>query len=660
MKHPLSVKLLAVFFVASLPAAHGFDLEGDREDFLAAEAALERGDPIELELLAGFLEDYPLYPYLRYAQLVLRLDSADPESIDRFLAELGDTPLAGRLRRAWLKHLAKAGRWEEYVRFYVPDDSTVRRCHYLRGLLATGEREPALDRVAPLWLTGRSLPRACDPVLDAWRKAGRLTERLVWERIALAMEAGETRLAGFLGRSLSAGERVWAERWLRIQRNPRLVLDRDGFTEAHPYRAHILADGVARLARKEPSLAADTWDRLSEALVLPADQAERANAAVGFALVKIGDARGLSYLDRVPARVDNLNLQERRLRTALKREDWRLVADWTSAMPEGGRKAEHWRYWQARAEEELGRTDRAWDLFEAAAQERGLWGFLAAERVGMPYHLDGKPTPADPQRLACMEQSATSARLRELEALGREGDLGREWNRLTRDMDRADLMVAAVLAQRRGWPVRAIFTLARSSYWDDLELRFPLLHKDIVRDQAAASGLDASWIYAVLRQESTFNPTAVSPAGALGLMQLMPATAREVARTLDLPRPTRSRLFDPEFNITLGSGYLAEMHQRFGGNPVLATAAYNAGPARVERWLPEQAMDADLWIALIPFSETRTYVRRVLAYRLIYEYRLGVPLEPLSDIMQPISRRWSVSSGSDYPERRNRKRQINQ
>jgi soluble lytic murein transglycosylase len=122
-------------------------------------------------------------------------------------------------------------------------------------------------------------------------------------------------------------------------------------------------------------------------------------------------------------------------------------------------------------------------------------------------------------------------------------------------------------------------------------------------------------------------------------MQLMPATAQDMARSLGLPRLARAQLDDPQLNITLGSTYLKEMRQRFGGNLALATAAYNAGPARVERWIPERRMDADLWIATIPFRETRSYVRRVLAYRLIYDQRLGVPIKPLHSIMRRIGKK---------------------
>jgi soluble lytic murein transglycosylase len=649
LKAPSPIVLLVLLVPALLAcSAGGAPTAGDRQDFLAAEAALARGDLGGLDRIATTLKGYPLYPYLLYERLSADLGKADPDAIEGFLSEHADTPLAGRLRRAWLGRLAEAGRWKEYLHFYTPDDSILRRCQYLHALLSEGRRDEVFEQMESLWLRGRSLPGACDPLLDAWKEAGFLTSDLVWRRIALAMTTGEVRLVRYLGRSLPADERIWLDRWIDVRRDPRQLLDADAFVEASPYRPRILADGIARLAPKVPSAAADLWDRLSARIDFPEEQAQQVDTAVGFALAASGDPKGLSYLSRVPVRLDNLALQERRLRAALGLGHWDRVADWIAAMPAGPRKSEQWLYWQARAEEALGNAGVAEDLFETAAAERSLWGFLAAERTGRPYKLGNTPVPANPQRLSRIGQSATTARIRELEVLGREGDLAREWQWLIHDMDSVDLMAAAVFARQRGWPKRAILTLAKSGYWDDLALRFPLLYGEIVRDQSLDTGLDESWIYAVLRQESIFDPGASSVTGAMGLMQLMPDTAREVARTLGLQHLRRNQIRDPRLNITLGSAYLAGMRRRFDGNPVLATAAYNAGPANVDRWLPEHSIEADLWIATIPWHETRVYVRRVLAYRLIYDYRLGKRIEPLHQSMRQIGRTDGKGPGTEY------------
>ncbi len=634
---PFRVVVAAVLILAAATPPT-VALANEREAFLAAESALEQGDVAVFTDLVSRLRDYPLYPYLRFQALRRDLDRATGREVEAFLAEHGDTPLADRIRRAWLKRLAARGQWGDYARLYVADDSTERRCLYLRSLLETDRASEALGQVEPLWRVGRSQPAACDPVFDAWRASGGLTQDLVWERIALAMDANQTRLARFLGKSLPMDERAWLDRWLRLEARPDQVLDLEGFSTPHPRRDLILAHGVERLAETSPSRAAYALDRLTEHHDLGPMFTQRAAAAVGLALAEDGERAGLDFLDRVVARDDNLELQERRLRAALRLQAWDRVATWVAAMPDGERKSEHWNYWQARALEALGQPDLACQRYREAAGERSLWGFLAAERTGRPYRLEHHPAPVAEAQVERMANGAPGLRIAELRALGRDLDARREFFHLIRDLPADDLKAAAVLAQRWAWPDQAIFTLAKSGYWDDLELRFPLLHQDLVRAEAQASGLDASWIYAILRQESAFNPRAISHAGAVGLMQLMPATAAATARRLELPRPSRTDLYDPMNNVALGSSYLASVQRRFDGHPVLAAAAYNAGPHRVAQWLPSEPVAADLWVATIPFRETRGYVRRVLAYRVIYDHRLGRDIEPLSTTMRPIGR----------------------
>ena len=305
-------------------------------------------------------------------------------------------------------------------------------------------------------------------------------------------------------------------------------------------------------------------------------------------------------------------------------------------MPDGEHKSDHWLYWQARAEDALGHHELAADLYRRAAEDIGLWGLLAADRAGIPYSLRQAPTPADPEHVRRIEDSAAMARIRELRALGRSADMRREWRELTTGMDPSDLLAAAIAAQRLAWHDQAIFTLARADYWDDLELRFPLAYTDLILQQTAETHLDPAWIIAIARQESVFSPDVVSHAGAIGLMQLMPATAQQTAARIGLPKPSRRDLTDPGLNVRLGATYLAQMAERFDGHPALASAAYNAGPHRVERWLPKQPLAADIWIATIPFNETRGYVRRVLAYRTIYAERLGQPPQRISDTLPDV------------------------
>ncbi|WP_295585657.1 transglycosylase SLT domain-containing protein [uncultured Lamprocystis sp.] len=579
----------------------------------------------------------PLAPYTRAADLERNLDAASDAQIEAVLDAFPATPPTERLRGAYVKRLAAAGRWAELARVYREDDSVERQCLYLRALVETGQAEVALTapRLEPLWLVAQSQPAACDPVFSAWRARGGLSTELVWRRIRLTMEAGALGIARHLGAQLPAAERPWLTRWLALREQPTVLLKPGEPWGPHPLAAAMLADGISRLARSDPRGAASVL--AASTRVLEADPAawNQAHAAVGRGLDGVGDDQGLAVWDRLSEHRDNLAEQEQRLRAGIARRDWQRVAAWVRRMPDLPEKADRWLYWQGRAEAALGEDAAAAATFRLAARQRSLWGMLAADRLGLPYALDQHPVPAEPARVARMVAAPAVARIRALDRVGRDADMRREWRLLTRDLETPDLLAAAVVADGLRWHDQAIFTLARTDYWDDLVLRFPLAYRELVDELAWQTALPEDWIYAVIRQESVFNPTVASHAGALGLMQLMPDTAREVAAGQGLAAPSRTQILAPGLNLRLGSDYLARMRDRFG-HAALATAAYNAGPQRVARWFPSECTPADLWIVAIPFAETRAYVERVLAYRVIYRARLGLEPVRLSELLPPV------------------------
>jgi soluble lytic murein transglycosylase len=580
----------------------------------------------------------PLLPYQRLAALGRDLNAVPDAAIEGYLAEFPDTAPAERVRAVYVKRLAAAGRWADLARVYREDDSTERRCLYLRALTATGQLDQALtaERLTPLWLVAQAQPAACEPLFRAWAEQGGLDAPLVWQRIRLAMAEDETRLARQLGPWLPPRERPWLDRWLTLHAKPSLLLKPGEAPTEGPQAAPMLADAIGRLATTNPDGAAEALAAGTAVLATDQEAWDLAHAAVGRALDRAGDARGLALWDRMSERADNLNEQERRLRAGIGRRDWPRIADWVQRMPDRPEKRDRWLYWQGRAQDALGQDQAARATFALAAQGRGLWGLLAADRLGSPYALRPRAVPVPPEQVQRLAADPAVARMRALARLGRDGDLRREWRTLTRGLDQQDLMAAAVVANALGWHDQAILTLTRTNYWDDLDLRFPLAYRGLVEEQAWQTGLPEDWIYAVIRQESVFNPNAASGAGALGLMQLMPGTARDLATALHRRPPERTDLLDPVRNIDLGSNYLAQMRDRFG-HAALATAAYNAGPRRVERWRPRDCTAADLWISAIPFEETRTYVERVLAYRIIYRTRLGLAPLRVSDLLPPVA-----------------------
>lgn len=635
-KRLLTATLLALLLLANGPAA-ATSLQQQRAQFLAAERALARGAMKAFARLEQQLRDYPLHPYLSYKALKKRLSSAGSGEVRRFLDRHEDTPLEWLLRRDWLNQLAAKGRWKTFLAFHQPSTNVTRTCNYLNALIKTGRADEAMPQVEAVWLHGKSQPRACDPVFAAWTKAGHRTQARIWQRIEKAMAAGQWRLANYLGRPLSNRDKVWVKRWIRLYKNPASADEHKRFSKQHPYRETMLAQAVRRLARWDGLRAMRLWQQIELRYDFDEGLALRTEQYIVRNLVRIPDQDAYTFIRGVRVESDDVPAHEARIRAALLREDWPQVARWIAALPQELRERERWQYWLARALEGQDQQDAAEAVYAAVARERSYYGFLAADRIGGSYRLCHADTPASEALVREIAGLPAVLRARELFALQRWTDARREWRVATKGMSATRLKAAAKLAKRKGWHDRAIFTLAKTDYWDDLELRFPLQHAELVEQNAALHGIDIAWVFAVMRQESAFMNNARSHAGAMGLMQLMPATARSVARKmLKRKPPRRSELFDPDTNIALGSAYLKQMKGELGDSAVLATAAYNAGPHRVTRWLPKRTLPADIWIELVPFKETRGYLRRVLAYTVIYEKRMGRDPKRLNERLHPV------------------------
>ena len=630
--------LLATVLVGWAPASRAAEAATARQGFLAAERALAAGDEATFQQLADGLRDYPLWPYLRLAQLRRQLVPARRAEVEAFIDEYAGTAPGETLRRLWLNARWTADDAAGYVRNYADNGSAARACRWRRGLLALGREPDAFAGLDALYLTGASLPDDCDPLFARWHAAGGLTSALVWQRVGLALARRNPGVAGFQRRYLPGREQRWLDLQLALYRDPKGLKDAE-LPDDPQRRVAALVAGVERLAREDPRLAAADWAVLKDREPVPPAAQDQAVTAIGAGLAAAGERAALVYLRRLRPLPENLQLQRERLRAAVRLQAWPEVIEWVRALPPREIERGEWQYWLARALGKRGDLPGAAHALDLASKERDLWGFRAADLLGRPPALRERPTPADPAEIERLLASDTARRIQELNALGRTADVSREWRELTRNADVEGLRTAALLGQRLGLVTESIFTLARSDYWDDITLRFPLLYTDQVEARARDYALPPEWVYAVIRQESAFDADVASHAGAVGLMQLMPGTAGDMARQLGRPRPGRLDLIDPALNLALGTRYLAAMRERFGGNEVLATAAYNAGPGAVSRWLPDDTMAADLWMMAIPYQETRDYVRRVLTYRAIYAHRLGRKDFRLGALFAPVEPR---------------------
>ena len=645
----LSGLLLSSYSANAIAFSDAQKIGTQRNQFEAAQRALSRGHSRTYQRLERQLRDYPLHTYLKLNEYTRGLNHLAPTQIKDFISENAGTPVSTKLRHRWLKSLARRGRWQLFIDNYYPNNDRQLQCYFASALIKTKQTDRAYAVLEGLWVTKKSLPRQCNSPIAKWNKSGSLSNELVWQRIHLTMVAGRSRLARYLARYLPKNERFWVNMWSKIRRNPEYLVKAHAYfpDNARPKMLRwMIVDGLSRMARKDPLQAAPLWQKLESIYAFKPLERERILRRLSIALLKDNSNEAQTWIAKLDINLVDDKLSSWHVMTAISDQDWASALDWINRLSPELQQKPKWIYWRARALEAVGELDEARSHYLVNTDSRNYYGFLAADRIGQVYRLTHRPVGYSTKNMDKIEKIPAILRARELLALKRASDARREWNYAVARMSHPQMLTAARLASEWQWPDRAILTLAQAKYWDDLELRFPLTHQELVINQAQKHKINPAWAFAVIRQESAFTPDAKSHAGAIGLMQLMPRTARQVARRLRVSmRNTRTALLNITTNVRLGVGYLKRISDRYNGNPVLATAAYNAGASRVKSWLPEAgtSLPADVWVEMVPFNETRKYLKRVLTYTVIYEKRLGLPASTLLERMKPIAHKLTIA-----------------
>ena len=593
----------------------------------------------EWEKLRSRLGDYPLLPYVELARLRNDFPRVARSDLEAFLKRHDGEAVSIRLRERWVRRLAEQGEWHKFIEWFPEDASVELQCRHARALLETGDETGAFARAQELWLAGKSQPKACDPVFSKWLASERFSPALAWERIGLAMARGNTGLARYLERFIDPTDRKLAGAWRVVHKNPNRVGKIE--LEGEPTRVEaVIAHGIRRLARSDPAAAVEALTQVEARHELSKQVRATVARHVGLSFAFRHEPEAVHWLRRVgPAHADAYLLRWR-VAAAVLHSRWNEVLEGIAAMPEEERGRERWRYWRAHALEAVGKADEARQAFESLAAARDYYGFLAADRLGTEYRFNHRPLEAAPESVERVAAIPALRRALELLALGRLVDARREWRELIRDFNEAELSAASWLAGCRNWHGRAILTIARTPERDDLELRFPVDFHGAVEAAAQRHALSPATVYAFIRKESAFMPDARSSKGALGLMQILPRTGRMLMREQGERLKRNNQLLAPDLNVNLGTYYIRSLLSKSGDSLVLAAASYNAGPHRVRSWLPEEGeIEAAVWIDNIPFTETRRYVRRLLAYIAIYEHRLGERPTRLSERMPSVPTR---------------------
>ncbi|PJG57579.1 transglycosylase SLT domain-containing protein [Aeromonas cavernicola] len=594
--------------------------------------AVRANEQGRFQQLRARLTHYPLLPYLDYQQLARRSPATAASEIVGFIRQYGDTPQANRLERSYLAYLAQSQQWSQFLRFYpAKPNSTDLLCMHYEARYYTGHTREALQQAEQIWMSGDSRPEGCDGLFSLWQGAGLRSEAKVWQRMALAFDAGNTNLIRHLGAFLGSGVRGYGDQMLTLLAQPAKAMN-PAYFSSHPYSKTLLSLGLARYAKQAPQAVLRQLPELQRRFGLTLAELKPVEQAVARRLLQERASAERRWLDNKVTLWADEELTELRARLAIWEQDWRGLATWVKLLPPARQQEDRWRYWLARALDVQGQTNAARALYQETANLRGFYGFMAAQRVGVPYRMKNLSAPNVPDWRTASRRWPFLLRVKELLAMNEVTAARAEW---IHNLDRnpvAQRIEFGHVALNQGWHEFAILASIRAEAWDALELRFPKPYKQTFSRIAQERAVNMSLLYAISRQESALYPRAQSPVGARGLMQLMPATAKETAGKLGVPYRHEQQLFDPELNVRLGSAYLKRLLDVYNGNRILAAAAYNAGPGRVKRWRdqsPDKPMD--VWVESIPYQETRNYVQNVLSFDLIYQHKLNQPMRFISE-----------------------------
>lgn len=547
-----------------------------------------------------------------------------------FLEFIQDTtPLAQKLRERWLYELARTKDWNNYLTYYKPSEDLNLVCYYHMARYNLGKQKEVLQESIPLWLSANASPPVCNHLFDLLLKDDAFDERLITKRIALALEKRNIQLASSLLRQYKQPQLHEVDLLNRIHRDPTQIKT---LSKSQLHEEFYLY-GLKRLASINMEKGIKVWKEFKTKFLLNESQKQAFLTHVAIYKAMRNDEDALLWFSKIKPKYYTDALIDWEIRLALKKKDWKSVTALINQSPT--KNAPNWQYWLARSLEAQDQTTQAQVIYESLAKQRQYYGFLASIRLNRLPSLENEPPNANFETLkpyqSIVQQIASFYQAKQ----------SHEASRLLNDFiselpkEEASALVYWV-DNKLQWHGKSVYLSSNEVLNNQLALRFPLAYKSHVNHYAKRYTLPPEFVYAIIRQESSFREDATSTAGARGLMQVMPRTAALVSRMDKIPYKHQNQLFDWEKNINIGSAYLKQLGKRFGNHPVLIAAAYNAGPKQVVYWLRSHPpKEIDVWIETLPWQETRNYLKNVLAFYVVYQYRLNQKSD-LSRFLEPL------------------------
>ncbi|KAB1460160.1 murein transglycosylase [Vibrio panuliri] len=571
------------------------------------------------------IASYPLTPYVDYRTFLVQLGDKSPQQVTDFIEQHRDFPFSNRIRAPYLDKLASSKQWQTLLEFQTDLPRGEKyQCHYYNAKLQTGQTEAAYKGAEDLWLHGRSVSDACDPLFSAWDKAGLKTDQQVLERMLLAFDARNGSLLKYLAKQVTEPKaQQQASAMKALFDKPENVAAFAKKQPADEFYRRQSEMALEKLARKNVEQAQQAWQKVVAGQKMSQPQAQSLADYIALRLINTDSSSLADWRDEQIKTSQNSKLIERRARLAIQQADWTGVASWIAVLPSNVQQSLRWQYWLARSELALGKKKQANQRLEKIVGQRNFYSVAAAKELGRSVVYPQSTLKLD--RAMVKPFDISLRRIDELILRDKIAAAKSEWRHLLRNVTQEQQAQLTAYAAYKRWHHLTVTGSIEAKMWDNLELRFPIAHRWWFNFYGEKHSVDPITLMSLARQESAMDVEAKSPVGARGIMQIMPSTAKYTARKYELTYQGSGDLYQVGKNIEIGSRYLQSLLEQYDNNRIFAFAAYNAGPGRVKTWRErtQGKLDAYAFIEAIPFNETRGYVQNILMFEVYYRELLG-------------------------------------
>ncbi|WP_133128199.1 transglycosylase SLT domain-containing protein [Legionella nagasakiensis] len=565
--------------------------------------------PIFAASAEAYLEKFQTYTYWSKNLPT----SPDPE----FLAFINtNTPLAQKLRKKWLHQLARDKNWEIYTQYYQNFDDVSLQCYALTALYHQGKQQEAMQSAKSLWLIGLSQPSECNELFKLLLNSNELNESLITQRIVLALEKRNLSLARYLLKQYKNPRHHDIKILNEIYHNPSRITQLETGELHDDYYLY----GLKRMVSINMDQAIRYWQHVKTKKLLSKRQQQAFLVHVALYKAMRNHEDTLQWFAKVKPEFYNDALLDWQIRFALKQHRWRDVERLIQLSQDGENPS--WQYWLARAKEAQGKKAEALPIYEHLAKTRNYYGFLASLRINKKFSFENENAVTNLQLL--QPYQPFTDQIKDLYTSNQSLEASRLLSDFVIELPKEEKSALAYwLAKELQWYDKSLYLSNNDELNNQLSLRFPVAYQKTITKYAKNYQIPKTLVFSIIRQESMFREQVISAAGAHGLMQVMPTTAQSIAKHEHIPYEEKKQLFSPQKNINIGVAYLQYLAKRFDNHPVLIAAAYNAGPRQVNYWLKNHPpKQIDIWIETLPWHETRNYLKNIIAFYAVYQYRM--------------------------------------